>query len=362
MSNDAFADVSVTALRFSVRLVHCLQKERGASCSFHASKSVFQRRQTVEPARRDTDRALRKASMCMNSHNAKAILEKIRKATESKDVSFHRILVTYSTLISAIVHDGILKHTSVRADDEDDSTAKHGNLLPLRRRVPSYQDVTGLGGPNPQPVGKSHRRLQSENLRQRLPSDPTDFTSIYAEIGLDIPPLPQNKKKLLPRIDSLGSESPIDEADNVEPNPQSSIDFSETDDLKPTHLLRLLSLLETFVALTESIGVERATLCSILAAGPDSHHLFNVSAKGTLNDLMQHATTFLGLTQTHNSHPFVGLGFGSRKPTSSGKQAVKVQSRIACAFGPRFGRIVSTNGRLAESYLVGKHYWSGERL
>ena len=271
-------DVDVTALRQALRLIHCLQKERGASCSYHASKSLFNKRNAVEPSRRDTDRALRKASMCMNSHNARAVLEKIRKATESEGVSYHRILATYTCLVSAIVHDGIWKHTNQKKNDAE-SNAKHDNGR-IRRRVPSYHDITELQAPADKK--KQHRRLQSENFRGRVTSDPTDFSfvNIDGDFQYEIAPPPppvvefNGKKSTLSRIDSVGSQPDETEIGN----PQVSVDVSEDDSVNGTNISRLLTLLETFVALTESVGVERATVCSIIAAGPESHYLLNVSS------------------------------------------------------------------------------------
>ena len=294
-SSSSTMNINVTALRQALRLIHCLQKERGASCSYHASKSLFNKRLTVEPARRDTDRALRKASMCMNSHNARAVLDKIRKATESEGVSYHRILATYNCLISAIVHDGIWKHTNQRGNGKnnigEDSTVKHDNV-PTRRRVPSYSDAREwFGGEAPQKIAKPvHRRLQSEGFQKssdmnnpmdfNFVMDKEDFQAVFANNnnnnngGNDSGDMP---KKPLPRIDSVGSD-PSDEPETETTGDVSADDNSSVDAAEVTNNLPgLLNLLETFVALTESIGVERATLCSILAAGPESHHLLNVS-------------------------------------------------------------------------------------
>ena len=324
-------DINVTALRQALRLVHCLQKERGASCSYHASKSLFNKRLTVDPARRDTDRALRSkacgvmygnssnnGSSSMNSyHQARTILEKIRKATESEGVSYHRILATYNCLISAIVHDGIYKHTnsvvksyvnqntSINMNDTDadaDSTVKRGNNnqynnnnagLSSRQRLPSFHNVTELVAASSQkqqqaqnqPQPPQHRRMQSDNFRSRLATDPTDYSFLWntttPTTTTTTDAATGQKKQHLARIDSIGSE-PTDDDNNNSSNDNDDKEDESTVDSSPNLLPQLLSLLETFVALTESIGVERATLCSILAAGPESHYLLNVSGQACL--------------------------------------------------------------------------------
>jgi len=271
-------DIDVTSLRQTLRLVHCLQKERGASCSFHASKSLFHKRNAVEPARRDTDRALRKASMCMNNQNARVVLEKIRSATESEGVSYHRILATYNCLVSAIVHDGIWKHTNQKNNDSG-SITRHENDQ-IRRRPPSCHDLMNLHASALADKKKQHRRLRSDEIRGRASTDPTDMSLAYTHADFQYaavspPPPPvavREVKQPLARIDSVGSE-----ADQVEEsNPQVSIDRSESDPDNVTNVSNLLTLLANFVALTESVGVERATVCSIIVAGPESHYLFNV--------------------------------------------------------------------------------------
>lgn len=312
-------DINVVALRQALRLIHCLQKERGASCAYHASTSLFHKHLTVEPARRDTDRALRKASMCMNSHNARAVLEKIRKATQSQGVSYHRILATYNCLISAIVHDGIWKHTNtqrVKSNDHNDSssssTVKHDNV-PVRRhrRVPSSSDVllerdksSSLLLDKKKPV---HRRLQSENFRGRLATDPTDYSFLTSEMIKVDGVSDQYKTKTMARIDSIGSEPLEEPAETAKGNPQaSSIDTSVNNtDSEAPNLSRLLTLLDTFVALKESIGVERATLCSILAAGPESHHLLNVSNYSQSRIVFCVANNYNGLVLLHVYFSFV---------------------------------------------------------
>eukprot|EP00977_Amphora_coffeiformis_P011575 scaffold2782_cov182-Amphora_coffeaeformis.AAC.5 len=380
------ADVDVTSLRQALRLVHCLQKERGASCSYHASKSLFSKRNAVEPARHDTDRALRKASMCMNSHNARAVLEKIRKATESEGVSYHRILATYNCLVSAIVHDGIWKYTNQKKDD-DDSTVKHENGQ-IRRRVPSHQDLMDLHASADKK--KQHRRLRSENFRGRVSTDPTDFsflntdgefncaqleslrgrvTSAPTDMAVEntdgdfpcviAPPPPaiavNGNKKPLARIDSVGSE-----ADQIEEsNPQISVDISENDSDNATNISRLLTLLGTFVALTESVGVERATVCSIIAAGPESHDLLNVRSLRFDVGWLCYGEFMQEICQEY-SHSFISLpghGTRSRKPTTTYAEAFEEQMWLAYSFSQRFMYHVAAVGRVAAAPTCRKFQW-----
>jgi hypothetical protein len=271
--------IDVGHLRKALRLVHCLQKERGASCSYHASLSVVKRQQTVEPARRETDRALRKASLCMESHCARTVLEKIRKSTEQKDVSYHRILATYNCMISTVIHEGITKHTSSKKSISNGGPASQAGAM---KRVSSYHTFDDLSSDvnlDKKKKGRHHRRLTSDNgvdgPRVRCPTDPDEFITFKENQTMD--------PSLLDRIDSLDNfdhEKPrvtFEERgdERVEETVEEIVEAVEETVETSDNLSNLLTLLETFVALTESTGVERATLCSIVEVGGEAQHLRN---------------------------------------------------------------------------------------
>jgi len=141
--------VDAGVLRKALRLIHCLQKERGATCAhqilarnkmIHKSTSnnptVTPNQHTSKPllpARRDTDRAF---ALLLHNHRfqtptdtdlpmEKITLDKIRKLVleisdddNKKDdpqhvTSNHQLLKSYSTLIQSLSHEYILRHTAV---------------------------------------------------------------------------------------------------------------------------------------------------------------------------------------------------------------------------------------------------------
>jgi len=172
------ASFDVTLLRRVLRLVHCLQKERGASCAYFAvrhsattsnsnsnsstttsddngsssSSSPFS--QSVQPARRDTDHALQLSLLQKKTGSVvdrgdlavAKTLATIRNmlrlddgngnsnsnsedsaagtkaagdnSTNSRSLSgsgLHRILVCFNTLISSVIHEYVLRQTVQQA-------------------------------------------------------------------------------------------------------------------------------------------------------------------------------------------------------------------------------------------------------
>lgn len=95
-------------LRLALRLVHCIQKERGSSCAYYANHTVFE--SAMHQARVASDICAK----YMRPHTDLPIsssLEKIRSLVESHNQSlqttneliFHRIFVCFNTLIASVV-------------------------------------------------------------------------------------------------------------------------------------------------------------------------------------------------------------------------------------------------------------------
>ena len=94
------ATMDVVRLRKALRLMHCLQKERGASCAVVSSGEEFAI--AMKLARDATDAA----SMQLYREMPKS-LDKIRKQldTQTNSTQVHRMLVIYKTLISNVEHE-----------------------------------------------------------------------------------------------------------------------------------------------------------------------------------------------------------------------------------------------------------------
>jgi len=208
--------VDAGVLRKALRLIHCLQKERGASCAHqivtpqsreHASsvppsppntknQNVHNRNaphQHLHPARRDTDRAF---AMLLHNHRyqtpmdtdlpiERVTLDKIRKlvhvvepAAASANIqrnndpihqqgqqqqqylnptSNHQLLKSYNTLIQSLAHEYVLRHTTV---------AKH--RCDLQRRRQQQQKFSQQQHQQQQPQQIWLRHSQSHQALQQM--------------------------------------------------------------------------------------------------------------------------------------------------------------------------------------------------
>jgi hypothetical protein len=142
--------VDVSLLRRALRLVHCLQKERGASCAVCASDDVgFQAAMTS--ARGDTD----VAAFRLYGEMSPTALDKIRSQigfSATTTTSVHRMLLIFNTLICNVGHEYILQY--LQPSREDNNNTRRGYL---RQRSNTCDGILF------QDSSQSHR-YQSDNL------------------------------------------------------------------------------------------------------------------------------------------------------------------------------------------------------
>ena len=112
--------IDASLLRNAIRLVHCLQKERGSSCAYYADNHKFEA--SMLEARSASD-----VSATLIQHKdlpIKSSLVKIRnlisahknpQASEDS-MALHRIFVCFNTLISCVLHEFVLNQVYVGID------------------------------------------------------------------------------------------------------------------------------------------------------------------------------------------------------------------------------------------------------
>jgi serine/threonine protein kinase len=362
------AEFDVTLLRRVLRLVHCLQKERGSSCAYYSSRSssssspsnstdatnatnasLCEKRLlicAVGPARRDTDHALSLSMLCGKSKGDLPIqktLVKIRNMlrwnenpvddNQEEDcprTGLHRFLVCFNTLVSSVIHEYILRQTNLYACASNNSKSKSGSRRTLlwNQQAPSAEDAAASrsnGAPldplqhgadiqmqnmNMNPLTSSiktgtggMKRIQSHQDFQLGTPKSLSMPRIHSDVDLVLSfnnsmhgaaLIHSNSNSSMHGHGALqvltstaaadGPESQQDSGGAVAPAvPPSQQQVSFNVDEKPAEpeesdsarTVRLLHLLNIFVQLKESTGVERATVSSILADDVDSVLLLN---------------------------------------------------------------------------------------
>ena len=116
--------IDTNLLRASVRMVHCMQKERGSSCAFYADDSkLFEL--AMKDARMKTDIAAgltHQKDLPRLLQKIRSFLEENKKMENSTDSTvLHRLFASFNTLISSVIHECILQplgrhHRTVRKE------------------------------------------------------------------------------------------------------------------------------------------------------------------------------------------------------------------------------------------------------
>mmetsp|Transcript_3646 Transcript_3646/g.6119 ORF Transcript_3646/g.6119 Transcript_3646/m.6119 type:complete len:808 (+) Transcript_3646:32-2455(+) len=250
-------------LRKAVRLVHCLQKERGASCAYSVSPNLFDSQ--MVHARCQTDAAMR---IWRNLENLKLpILESLVQvrgrvdldvdsyeekfdADEDRSVGeYHRILVLFNTMIGSVMHSFLL------------SKAKKSPALKKHR---------------------NHRRAQSSSGLIQSSSDDTFQMTRQSEAFvssgsyLDLPALAAQSLAAEQQQEEEEEETTTMPAQEQAPSPSrgGGVNFAR-ESSRESRTPSLLNMLECFVRLKESTGLERALLSSMFAMGAVDHRLLN---------------------------------------------------------------------------------------
>jgi hypothetical protein len=256
--------VDTGKLRIALRLVHCIQKERGSSCAYYANHALFE--SAMYQARKASDVSA-KDMLLYSDLPVASSLSKIRslliddeeKRSSSHDLIYHRIFVCFNTLVSSLVHECVLKNlegslrNSTTKKDNNKPSTKTKKKNGQHRRHLSSEINNHLASYDPVGLATPERRNNfrktfvfdgSEEAREKF--NLTELENPDASTAPVVVTAPVNKHEDNAR------------ADTTEPNVQKP-SASEQE------VQQLLDLLHLFVQLKESAGVERAILSSLLA-------------------------------------------------------------------------------------------------
>jgi hypothetical protein len=239
-------------LRKAVRLVHCLQKERGASCAYSVSPNLFESQ--MVHARFQTDAAMR---IWRNQERLKLpigdSLTTVRKrvdqdvdgyneqfeADEDRSIGeYHRILVLFNTMIGTLLHSFLL-------------TKKEKLLFSVKKKR------------------NNHRRCKSEAFTSSARHSEA-FVSSGSHLDL------QMLARLAQQEEEENKKAAVFVAQEQallpypSPSKAAGVTFA-----RESRTPSLLNMLECFVRLKESTGLERALLSSMFAMGAVDHRLLN---------------------------------------------------------------------------------------
>lgn len=246
--------MDVSRLRRALRLVHCLQKERGASCAVLACESDGENGFSVamKKARDATDVASQRLYRKMPPALAKIRLQLDQRTS----TQVHRMLVIYNTLISNVEHEYV--QTCINASRQSHSSKP---LLKSQRSKSTndfaqYAATTVALLKPPMPVGA---RSVTDHITDSIKScsDP----ALFAFPPTKSPPsiLLQNNNNhgryYTPQVTTHKQSSPR----NNRRTKQTSFNLLEQD-----RTLSLLNLLGCLVRLKESTGMQRAVISSML--------------------------------------------------------------------------------------------------
>lgn len=258
--------VDAMLLRNAIRLVHCLQKERGSSCAFYANNAAFEGAMMTARSASDISATLLRRNdvpVMPTLTKIRNLISTNRNPQESDDpFTLHRIFVCFNTLISYVVHEYILKEISGTDNQMDTKKNRHrrGLSMDINERLKAATTLM----PN---IEHNSVGLAIES------SNGTDAVASYAD------------RKKLATLYSMGDQddgesgnaSRLQSGDPSDVPPHDSGKVLSTSLSDPRSLgkvafvkgkprsQQILDLLHLFVQLKESAGVERAILSTLLA-------------------------------------------------------------------------------------------------
>jgi len=252
--------MNVSKLRRALRLVHCLQKERGASCAVVASDDEgFEL--ALKNARDATDIAARRLY-----RDIPPALIKIRIQLDQRtSTQVHRMLLIYKTLISNVEHE----HVQMHLQTSRQSLRNPKSLKYQRSR--STNDFEEYASDKLLPNMIRHSKA-AHSQDHRVPF-PSEFIKPCSEPALFMP-----TKTSPPTCLSDYSPQTMHKAYSLVSPPKLSPRHRKN---QPSHTnflnqeedrtLSLVNLLGCLVRLKESTGMQRAVISSMM--GQDSHML-----------------------------------------------------------------------------------------
>jgi serine/threonine protein kinase len=260
--------VDAGLLRRSLRLVHCLQKERGASCACLNDGDDF-----LAVARLNSNHAMLDCQDILHDEApVQLILSKVRNMLDERCISSHRALVFFNTLISAVLHEHVLRYTTktnanmMQRQTIDKTSDKQGF-----GRIKSDQNLMSIADSGITTSNVRVRRTKSIGLSTTPALDghslpyPVYSASSDLFMAYSTDAIPTFKPlSPLPPVNTLLMEKPFNEGEQEH---GVSIVQSTQDHVCSSRLSSLLQLLGIFVIIKESTGKERASLYSMLASG-----------------------------------------------------------------------------------------------
>jgi mitogen-activated protein kinase kinase kinase 11 len=249
--------VDAGLLRRTLRLVHCLQKERGASCAYLYGDKF------LGDARMDTDHAILDChDILQGEAPIRVILEKMRGMLDEQDISFHRTLVFFNTLISSVLHEHVLKYTTKTDSNMMQRNVGSKNMVGSK----SHHNFKSIMSVDDNIAEVQHRRRKTKSTDFASKLSMFDLTCSSMVLSLQT----HNTPAVMESTPGRTSGYSVDFDGGVD------ILQSTQDHVSSSRLSSLLQLLGIFVSIKESTGVERASLYAMLALGQaDSRLLLN---------------------------------------------------------------------------------------
>lgn len=218
--------LDLSLLRNALRFIHCLQKERGSSLYCYADKDRFEKAMLRNRCASDV------ASMLMQDkmHDIQPNLAKIRNLIDNEresnhELIFHRVFVCFNILTSAIMNECIIPQVPGQY---------HKSIIKRHKRNSLSMDLN------------EHLKSPDQSLRR-----PASSNNLNESPSLSMLSIPVDPESVVEQI----QESTVDE---------------------------LLNLLNIFVQLKESAGIERAILSAVVVFRQQETHSIQVM----LNDLV----------------------------------------------------------------------------
>lgn len=181
--------IDVALLRLALRLVHCIQKERGSSLYCSACKGGYSdSRETFEKAmknaRHDVDKVISSWLHQQEISSIRSSLVKIRSLIDSQDESddeliFHRIFACFNILNSSIVSDFIIPQVPGKYHKSIIQKQHKRNSLSMDL----HNTLSTLAVPTPDSISTP----EHSNPSVHSESSPASFSleSQHLQLGLD---------------------------------------------------------------------------------------------------------------------------------------------------------------------------------
>ena len=271
-------------LRHALRLIHCIQKERGCSCAYYANNAninasfevamkqariasdfASHQLQSTLPIQPSLNKIRSLIDNCTPKNPQDCCTSSTGASTASytscvvDDLTFHRIFVCFNTLISTVVHECVLKDLSGEQQKQESGKTNAAMMLsPPTSPIRNSKKQNNIVMKQQQQQQQQQRHTKPKHTRH-LSSDINQYLSAtdYTE-GLNTPERQNHFRQTFAfsSDDTEGDDTANEKDDTNNKNSKNN---------KKNEVQQLSDLLRLFVQLKESAGVERAILSSLLA-------------------------------------------------------------------------------------------------